>query len=124
MLTAVQLRVDDAGLTGGLPVDDASLARATLDGNPAAFDTLVRTHHRRVLNFIYQMTRQRQDAEDLTQQTFIKAHAHLASYDGRRPLINWLLTIARNNALGRRPAFKKAVVTLAEGDHIELYELG
>lgn len=99
MLTAVQLRVDDAGLTGGLPVDDASLARATLDGNPAAFDTLVRTHHRRVLNFIYQMTRQRQDAEDLTQQTFIKAHAHLASYDGRRPLINWLLTIARNNAL-------------------------
>jgi large subunit ribosomal protein L23 len=32
--------------------------------------------------------------------------------------------MSRSNALGRRASFKKAVVTLAEGDHIELYELG
>jgi large subunit ribosomal protein L23 len=32
--------------------------------------------------------------------------------------------ISRSQRLGRRPAFKKAVVTLAEGDHIELYEMG
>jgi RNA polymerase sigma-70 factor (ECF subfamily) len=53
------------------------------------------------------MTRQRQDAEDLTQQTFIKAFQHLAGFDGSRPLINWLLTIARNNTLNLFRAAKK-----------------
>ena len=39
----------------------------------------------------------------------------------RRPLMGRL---SRSNELGRRPGFKKAIVTLAEGDHIELYEVG
>ena len=64
-----------------------------------AFGRLVHQHQRRVFNFLSQMTRHRQDAEDLTQQTFIKAFHHLARFDQQRPLINWLLTIARNTAL-------------------------
>jgi RNA polymerase sigma-70 factor (ECF subfamily) len=79
--------------------DDVRLAHATVAGDASAFDQVVLRHHRRVFNFIHQLARQRQDAEDLTQQTFIKAFTHLARYDGSRPLINWLLTIARNNTL-------------------------
>lgn len=87
--------------------DEAGLVRATLNGEARAFDQLVRTHHGRVFNFLFQMTRQRQDAEDLTQQTFLKAFTHLARFDGSRPLINWLLTIARHNALNHFRAAKR-----------------
>lgn len=85
---------------------EAGLIRATLEGNSRAFDEIVHSHHRRVFQFIWQMTRQRHDAEDLTQQTFIKAYHHLARFDPQRPLINWLLTIARNTALNHFRAAK------------------
>ena len=88
-------------------VDEAGLVRETVAGDSGAFDQLVRVHHRRVFNFILQLTRQRQDAEDLTQQTFVKAFTYLARFDGRRPLINWLLTIARHNTLNHFRAAKR-----------------
>jgi len=80
-------------------LDEPSLVRDALRGERGAFDEIVRTHHRRVFNFLYQMTRQRQDAEDLTQQTFIKAFAGLERFDVSRPMIHWLLTIGRHAAL-------------------------
>jgi RNA polymerase sigma-70 factor (ECF subfamily) len=86
---------------------EAPLIRATLEGNARAFDEIVHSHHRRVFQFLYQMTRQRQDAEDFTQQTFIKAYHNLARFDPQRPLINWLLTIARNTALNHFRSAKK-----------------
>src|SRR5687768_8670860 len=79
--------------------EDAELVRAAANGNARAFEEIVRVYHRRVLNFVYQMTRQRQDAEDLTQQTFVKAFLHIDRVDSTRPIINWLLTIARRTAL-------------------------
>lgn len=78
---------------------EAELVRASVAGEAGAFDQLVHLHARRVFNYIYQMTRQAQDAEDLAQQTFIKAHASLGHFDPERPLIAWLLTIARRTAL-------------------------
>jgi RNA polymerase sigma-70 factor (ECF subfamily) len=45
------------------------------------------------------MTRQQQDAEDITQQTFIKAFKSLHRFDPQRPIANWLFTIARRTAL-------------------------
>ena len=92
--------------------DDAMRAETALildavAGNSRAFGELVRLHHRRVYNYLCQMTRHHQDAEDLTQHTFIKAHQHLARFDRSRPLINWLLTIARNSALNHFRDVKK-----------------
>jgi RNA polymerase sigma-70 factor, ECF subfamily len=80
---------------------ETELIRDTLAGQPRAFETLVRTHQGRVFNYLYQMTRRHHDAQDLTQQTFIKAYQSLARFDCSRPLINWLLTIARNSALNQ-----------------------
>ena len=79
--------------------ENATLVRAAAGGDVRAFEKLVHLHHRRVLNFVYQMTRQMQDAEDLTQQTFVKAFQHIHRVDAARPIINWLLTIARRTAL-------------------------
>lgn len=79
--------------------EESVLLRAAIAGDPRACDDLVRTHHRRVYGYLYQMVRQHADAEDLTQQTFIKALRHLDRVDPARPVIHWLLTIARRTAL-------------------------
>jgi RNA polymerase sigma-70 factor (ECF subfamily) len=88
--------------------------RAAAQGDASAFEHLVRTHHRRVLNFIYQMTRQRQDAEDLAQQTFVKAFQHIHRVDCERPIINWLLTIARRTSLNHFRSARKWTFVPAE----------
>ena len=87
--------------------EEAALIRDAVAGNVRAFGVIVRTHQGRVFNFLRQMTRHQQDAEDLAQQTFIKAHQNLARFDPRRPLVNWLLTIARNTALNHFRDVKK-----------------
>jgi RNA polymerase sigma-70 factor (ECF subfamily) len=87
--------------------EDAELVRAAAGGDARAFEKLVHLHHRRVLNFVYQMTRQRQDAEDLTQQTFVKAFQHIDRVDAARPIINWLFTIARRTALNHFRSTRK-----------------
>jgi RNA polymerase sigma-70 factor (ECF subfamily) len=89
------------------PADEAGLVRDTLGANPQAFEEIVRRHSRRVFSFLHQFTRHRQDAEDLTQQTFIKAFQNLHRFDCNRPLINWLLTIARRTALNHFRSAKK-----------------
>jgi RNA polymerase sigma-70 factor (ECF subfamily) len=71
------------------------------------FENVVRLHSPRVFNFVYQMTRHRHDAEDVVQQTFIKAYNNLHRFDGSRPIINWLLTIARRTALNHFRSAKK-----------------
>jgi RNA polymerase sigma-70 factor (ECF subfamily) len=97
---------------------EADTVRAAAAGDIRAFEHLVHTHSRRVYNFLAHLTRHTHDAEDLTQQTFIKAHRHLATFDCERPLINWLLTIARRTALNHfrdtkkwEPAIEEQIVS-------------
>jgi RNA polymerase sigma factor (sigma-70 family) len=87
--------------------DEAALVRDAVAGTPRAFDAIVRLHSRRIYNFLHHLTRQHQDAEDLTQQTFVKAFHNLHRFDPQRPLINWLLTIARRSALNHFRAAKR-----------------
>ena len=78
---------------------DAQLVTACMAGDGGAFDQIVRLHSSRIFNYIHHMTRHAQDAEDLTQQTFIKAYRALDRFDTSRSLVAWLLTIARRTAL-------------------------
>ena len=91
------------------PVDpeDADLVRAAAGGDVPAFEKLVQRHHRRVFSFVLQMTRHREDAEDLTQQAFVKAFRHIRRADPARPIINWLFTIARRTALNHFRSVRK-----------------
>ncbi len=79
--------------------EEPALLRAAIAGDAGAREEIVRRHHRRVYAYLHQMTRHREDAEDLTQHTFIKALRHLDRVDPDRPVIHWLITIARNTAL-------------------------
>ena len=72
-----------------------------------SFALLVEQHQGKLYNFIYRYTRNRQDAEDLTQDTFVKAFRYFDRYDSRYPFGAWLFTIGRrtvcNHFRGFRP---------------------
>ena len=104
----------------GGPCSDADTVREVLGGDPEAFTRIVGVYHSRVFGFLKQMTRHRQDAEDLTQQTFLKAFENLSRLDVSRPLIHWLLAIARNNALNH---FRAAKPHEPVSDHLPASEL-
>jgi RNA polymerase sigma-70 factor (ECF subfamily) len=84
---------------GDSPESDAELVQSSLDGDPAAARELVRRYHRPVFAFVSRMVGQAQDAEDITQDTFVKVFKNLDRVDTDRPLINWLFTIARRTAI-------------------------
>lgn len=87
--------------------DETELVRAAQRGETRAFERIVRLHSRRVYGYLYQMTRHRQDAEDIAQQAFIKAYQNLHRFEPERPFLNWLLTIARRTALNHFRSAKK-----------------
>ncbi len=87
--------------------EEAVTIRAAAAGDARAFEQLVHAYSRRVHAYLCHLTRHQHDAEDLTQQTFIKAYHHLGTFDCSRPLINWLLTIARRTALNHFRDTKK-----------------
>lgn len=95
--------------------DESSFVRCALDGDTEAFGTLVRMHTPRVFRFLHQFVGNRHDAEDLTQQTFLRAYGSLSRFDPDRPMINWLLTIARRCALNHFRA-ARPWETLSEDD--------
>lgn len=96
-----------AATNPAVPAEDARLVQSAAQGDLRAFEQLVHAYHQRVLNFLHQMTRHREDAEDLTQQTFLKAFQHISRADPSRPIINWLLTIARRTALNHFRSVRK-----------------
>ena len=79
--------------------DDPLLARQAREGSSAAFGTLVHRYHGRVFGFLLTLTRHRQDAEDLTQETFLRAWKKLHRYDPSQPLLPWLFTLARRQSI-------------------------
>lgn len=83
---------------------DVELVQATLAADEAAFAVLLERYLSLIKGFLFQLTRDREVAEDLTQETFIKAWKHLRRFDQKRSFKTWLFTIAHNNA---RDFFRK-----------------
>jgi RNA polymerase sigma-70 factor, ECF subfamily len=79
-------------------LDDARLAAASLEGEARAFTVLADRYHLRLLNFIHRMIGDRERAEDLVQETFVRIHRHLHRYDQNRKFSTWAYTIAGNLA--------------------------
>lgn len=76
--------------------EGAQLATAAAAGDQEAFRTLVRRHQDRVYRLVVRMVRDGAAAEDITQETFLKAYRALPAYDPRWKLGSWLLKIAHN----------------------------
>jgi RNA polymerase sigma-70 factor (ECF subfamily) len=75
---------------------DAELAISARDGSEAAFRELVERFERPVFSLVVRLVRDRSLAEDLTQDTFVKAYRNLAAYDAERKFSSWLFKIAHN----------------------------
>jgi len=78
---------------------DSELISMFLDGQAAAFDTLVRRYERQVFGFIFGMVQNEALANDLFQETFVRVLNALPDYRERGKFASWLLGIARNLAL-------------------------
>lgn len=76
------------------PNNDRDLVRRAAQGDRQAFGELVQRYQSAVFNVAYRMMANAPDAEDATQETFIRAYHAFSSYDPERPLGAWLKTIA------------------------------
>jgi RNA polymerase sigma-70 factor (ECF subfamily) len=79
-------------------VEDFSLD-ALRSGDRAEFALLVEAYYEMIYRLAIKMVNNPQDAEDILQETFIKAYRHLNNFDGRSSLSTWLYRIATNEAL-------------------------
>jgi len=79
-------------------LDDAELVAEYLDGRRFAFHELVDRYQARLLNFIYRTIGDRDRAEDLVQETFVRVYRHLHRFDPTKKFSTWIYTIASNLA--------------------------
>jgi RNA polymerase sigma-70 factor, ECF subfamily len=92
-MTAIQQRVDE-------PVsDELALVQAAKAGDIAAFEELVRRYDRNVFRIAQHITQNREDAEDVVQDAFLKSYENLHQFQGQSKFYTWLVRIAVNEAL-------------------------
>lgn len=70
-----------------------------LAGDPAAWDLVVRTYWKRVFNIAYKFVGRYDDAEDLTQEIFVRLLRALPTYDRRANFETWLTSVSRNHCI-------------------------
>jgi len=79
--------------------EDALLVAAAKTRDTRAFELLVKRHERKIFSMAHRITRNREDAEDVVQQSFQKAFIHLKKFEGKSLFDTWLTRIAINEAL-------------------------
>jgi RNA polymerase sigma factor (sigma-70 family) len=80
-------------------LNENTVLAAAKRGQTAAFDELWQAHTKRILRTTYRITRNREDAEDALQDSFLRAFLHIKDFDGRSSFSTWLTRIAINSAL-------------------------
>jgi RNA polymerase sigma-70 factor (ECF subfamily) len=107
----------------------AMLVRRCLAGDAAAWEEIVQTYNRRIYNICYRFAGSGDDAEDLTQEAFIKMYRTLSSYDpSKGAFVTWVTTITRNLLVDHFRKTKQDRVTdsidAAPSEHEDAQPLG
>ena len=79
-------------------LSDADVVQTSLDGDTRAFGELVSRYDQRLLNFVYRTIGDRERAQDLVQETFVRVYRHLHRFDQSKKFSTWIYTIASNLA--------------------------
>lgn len=79
-------------------LNDSGVVQAFLDGEQRAFGELVKRYDSRLLNFVYRTVGDRERAQDLVQETFVRVYRHLHRFDQSKKFSTWIYTIASNLA--------------------------
>jgi RNA polymerase sigma-70 factor, ECF subfamily len=102
----------------GLEQDWSQIVRRCIDGDSGAWAEMVRAHQKRVYGLCYRFTGNAADAEDLTQDVFLKIYSNLGSFDAARgSLPVWIATMTRNLLVDnfRRTRNQRATGSLDDG---------
>jgi RNA polymerase sigma-70 factor, ECF subfamily len=83
------------------PLSDEEIVGRVLDGETPLFEVLMRRHNRQVYRAARAILRDDHEAEDVMQEAYVNAYAHLAQFDGRAKFSTWLTRIAVYEALAR-----------------------
>ncbi len=106
---------DELTADGGLP--DADLVFKAQQGDLSAFDELVERYHGKIYGLTYNMTSNREDAEDLVQEVFVKAFNALPRFKGNSSFYTWVYRIAVNKTINyRKKRNRKRALSLDQFD--------
>src|ERR1700760_984939 len=79
--------------------DESILVARAREGDTRAFGELVRRYEGKIFRLAQHITQNREDAEDVLQETFLKAYEHLDQFQGNSKFYTWIVRIAVNQAL-------------------------
>src|SRR6202161_1106440 len=80
-------------------IDESILVAQAREGDAVAFGELVRRYEGKIFRLAQHITQNREDAEDVLQETFLKAYEHLDQFQGNSKFYTWIVRIAVNQAL-------------------------
>lgn len=107
--------------------DDTLLVQAAQDGDHHAFVELFERHSAKVLRTTFKVTRNRHDAEDALQDTFLNAYKYIGKFDGRSQFSSWLIRIAINSSLiilrRKRIRPETSIDSMADADSSQSWDL-
>src|SRR4051794_29832037 len=95
------------------PATPDILIEQCLSGDQSAWDTIVRQHWRKVFNLAYKFVGRHDEAEDLTQDIFLKIFKVLHTFDRRANFQTWLISISRNHCIDHYRSVRKERETMA-----------
>src|SRR6202522_1605661 len=80
-------------------IDESTLVAQSREGDKVAFGELVRRYEGKIFRLAQHITQNREDAEDVLQESFLKAYEHLDQFQGNSKFYTWVVRIAVNQAL-------------------------
>jgi len=93
-------------------IDDENLVRRYLNGDEKSLETLIQRYLKPIYSFVYRFLGNRQDAEDVTQEVFIKVWRHLKKFKKNKSFRIWIFSIAKNTAIDYLK--KKKIIPFSE----------
>ncbi len=84
------------------PLSDEDVVARVLGGDTPVFELLMRRHNQRLFRLARAVVRDSHEAEDIVQEAYVRAYAHLGRFEGRSSVATWLSRITLHEALRRR----------------------
>jgi RNA polymerase sigma-70 factor (ECF subfamily) len=97
--SALLLKLRPMPVTSQTGIDETPLVAQSREGDTRAFGELVRRYEGKIFRLAQHITQNREDAEDVLQETFMKAYEHLDQFQGNSKFYTWIVRIAVNQAL-------------------------
>jgi RNA polymerase sigma-70 factor (ECF subfamily) len=123
---SIGVPIPNIGASARAEQDDTALVTASQAGDQDAFALLVQRHQRRVFNLVFRMLQQYEEANEVTQETFLAAWQGLSTFRGDARFSTWLYRIAYNCCLKQLEQHKrdKALQVAIQAEHINTESRG